>query len=150
MQNIFIERPYQFLGPFRSTILPRIIRDAELFRWHLRKNEGVGSVEVRNADNLKASLDAGKGVLLTPNHPRTADPIVLGSLAKEVRCYFYAMASSHLFHNGWKNRFLIRVMGGFSVNREGSDRQAINTAIDAMVEAKRPLIVFGEGTAMTI
>jgi hypothetical protein len=36
-------------------------------------------------------------------------------------------------------------MGGFSVHREGVDRQAINLAIDLLAEAKRPLVIFPEG-----
>jgi hypothetical protein len=36
-------------------------------------------------------------------------------------------------------------MGGFSVNREGVDRQAINLAIELLAEAKRPLVIFPEG-----
>jgi hypothetical protein len=36
-------------------------------------------------------------------------------------------------------------MGAFSVNREGVDRQSINTAIEILERAERPLIVFPEG-----
>jgi len=36
-------------------------------------------------------------------------------------------------------------MGGFSVYREGVDRQAINTAIEVLERAQRPLILFPEG-----
>jgi hypothetical protein len=36
-------------------------------------------------------------------------------------------------------------MGGFSVNREGVDRQAINMAVELLAEAKRPLVIFPEG-----
>src|SRR5262249_22420066 len=46
------------------------------------------------------------------------------------------------------NRFhswVIRALGGFSVNREGVDRQAINMAINLLVDGKRPMIIFPEG-----
>ncbi len=36
-------------------------------------------------------------------------------------------------------------MGAFSVNREGIDRKAINTAISMLADADRPLVVFPEG-----
>jgi hypothetical protein len=36
-------------------------------------------------------------------------------------------------------------MGGFSVYREGIDKQAIQTAIDMLVQAERPLVIFPEG-----
>ena len=41
--------------------------------------------------------------------------------------------------------FMIRRMGAFSVFREGNDRQAIDTAIDILVDRQRPLIMFPEG-----
>jgi hypothetical protein len=37
-------------------------------------------------------------------------------------------------------------MGGFSLYREGMDRQSINTAIEILENAERPLIVFPEGS----
>ena len=39
----------------------------------------------------------------------------------------------------------IQKMGGFSVYREGMDRKAIETAIDILARAERPLILFPEG-----
>jgi hypothetical protein len=41
-------------------------------------------------------------------------------------------------------------MGGFSINREGVDRQAINAAIELLAEAQRPLVVFPEGATSRI
>ena len=45
----------------------------------------------------KASVDAGHGVLLTPNHCRMCDPLVLGEVAKQLRISYYAMVSWHAF-----------------------------------------------------
>ncbi len=39
----------------------------------------------------------------------------------------------------------MRRVGAFSVYREGMDRQALQTAIDILHQAKRPLVVFPEG-----
>jgi hypothetical protein len=66
-------------------------------------------------------------------------------LAKEVDINLYAMASWHTFHEDRFTTFMIRRMGAFSVYREGMDRQAINTAVDLLVEARRPLVIFPEG-----
>ena len=118
-----------------------------MFRWHLRNKEGVESYEVRHAERLTESVRAGHGVLLTPNHSRTADPIVLAWLAAETDLLFYGMASAHLFFRGWSQRFLMRLMGAFSVNREGADRPAINWTVDSLTKPDRPVVVFGEGTA---
>jgi hypothetical protein len=41
--------------------------------------------------------------------------------------------------------FLLRRAGAFSIYREGIDRAAVNTAIDILQGAERPLIIFPEG-----
>src|SRR3970282_234877 len=74
------------------------------------------------------------------------DPIVMGFLARHVACYMFAMASWHLFNQDRFTAWAIQKMGGFSVYREGMDRQAIQTAIDILAQARRPLILFPEGT----
>src|SRR5207244_11459428 len=54
-------------------------------------------------------------------------------------------ASWHLCQPSRLKGWASQAMGGFSVNREGVDRQAINMAIDLLAEAKRPLVIFPEG-----
>ncbi len=150
MQNIIIEKPYQFVPPYRGTFWSWLIKLVGVPGWQLRRTEGVVAHEIRGIERLRESLAAGHGILLTPNHPRTADPIALGFLAQETPCHVYAMASWHLFHQDRLSTWAIRMMGGFSVNREGVDRQAITTAIDLLTEAKRPLIIFPEGATSRI
>ena len=145
MQKVVIEQPYKFIPPETGTFWSSLIQKFDLHGMWLRRAEGIVEHEIRNADRLKKSLQAGHGVMLTPNHCRYADPIILGWLAKEVGCHVYAMASWHLFHQSRFVSWAIRKMGGFSVYREGVDRQAIDTAIATLVDAQRPLIVFPEG-----
>jgi 1-acyl-sn-glycerol-3-phosphate acyltransferase len=147
MQNIIVDKPYRFIPACRSDFWPWLFQKFRLYEPHLRKKEGVYNYECRHVERLRASLEAGHGILLTPNHCRTADPIVMGWLAKAVGMYVYAMASWHLFHQGAVTAWVIRHMGAFSVNREGIDRQAINTAIDVLGTAERPLVLFPEGGA---
>ena len=113
-------------------------------RW-LRKSHGVTSYECRGVEKLRESLAAGHGIMLTPNHCRPSDPIVMGFPAREAKTHVYAMASWHLYNQDRFTAFAIRKMGGFSVNREGVDRKSLNTAIDVLESAERPLIVFPEG-----
>jgi hypothetical protein len=56
------------------------------------------------------------------------------------------MASWHLFNRGRLDTFAIRKMGGFSINREGVDRQSLELAIEILANAERPLILFAEGS----
>ena len=145
MQNIIVEKPYDFIPPYRGTFWPAVFRGLRIHDYYLRKSEGVVAYEVRHIERLRASLAAGHSILITPNHPRTADPLAMGWLAVEAPCHFHVMASWHLFHGSWLYAWAIQAMGGFSVNREGVDRQAINTSIELLAAGKRPLIIFPEG-----
>ncbi|MHC2067419.1 1-acyl-sn-glycerol-3-phosphate acyltransferase [Bremerella sp. T1] len=146
MQNIIIEKPYRFVPPHRGSFWPDFIQKFNLYGQYLKRFEGVTSHEVRNSERLKKSFDAKHGILLAPNHCRMSDPLVLGFLAREVDCHLYSMASWHLFNQGWFKAFAIQLMGGFSIYREGVDRKSLATAVDAMVEAVRPLVLFPEGS----
>ncbi len=145
MQKIILEKPYRFVPAHRNNFWPNLIQRFRLYEPHLRKREGVEAHECRHVERLRASLAAGSGILLTPNHSRTADPIVMGWLAKEAGTHLYAMASWHLFNQSRMMSWAIPRMGAFSVHREGVDRQSINTAIEMLEKAERPLILFPEG-----
>jgi 1-acyl-sn-glycerol-3-phosphate acyltransferase len=145
MQKIIVEKPYRFIPPYTTTFWSNVIRALRVHQFYLWRSEGVTGYEVRNVERLRASIDAGHSVLITPNHPRTADPLAMGWITVKANTHVYSMASWHLFHKNWLHSWAIRAMGGFSVNREGVDRQAINLAIDVLAEGKRPLIIFPEG-----
>jgi len=145
MQNIVFEKPYQFIPPHRGDWWPKFIRGSGFLYRYLRKHDGIVDYECRNVQRLRDSLAAGHGIVLAPNHSRASDPLVIGKLTGEADCLIYAMASWHLFNQNWKMAWAIRKMGGFSVNREGEDRQSVSTAIQILVEAERPLILFPEG-----
>ena len=112
---------------------------------YIRKTYDIHSVECRDVELLQGSLDAGHSVLIAPNHCRMSDPLTLNPIVKKTGRYMHAMASWHLFKQDGFSRFMLRRMGAFSVYREGIDRQAINTAVDILVEGKRFLVVFPEG-----
>jgi len=143
MQNIVIDKPYVPVPPYHGRIWPRIL---SLYAPRmLRKKYGVVHVECVNAERLKQSVKAGHGVLLTPNHCREEDPFVLGSLSRAVGSPFFIMASWHLFMQDWLSAFLTRRAGAFSIYREGIDRTSINSAIEILETAERPLVIFPEG-----
>ena len=143
MQRVIFDEPYEFVPPDYSNWGPHILRF--YVRRYLRKTYGVYSVESRHVERLQASLAAGKSIMLAPNHCRLSDPMVLGVMALEADTYLFAMASWHLFKQSWFQTFMIRRLGAFSVLREGVDRKALETAIEILVQGKRPLIMFPEG-----
>ncbi len=143
MQNIVIAKPYRFVPPRFSPFWARIIQ------WYLptylRKGFGITSWECVGAERLRASLNAGAGVLLASNHSRPCDPMVLGLLAREVARPFHVMASWHLFMQNRVQSFLLPRIGGFSLYREGLDRESLKCAIRILADAQFPLTIFPEG-----
>jgi len=144
MQQLIIDKHYRFIPSKNSRFWSTLIH------WwlpgHLRKVYGIASCECIGAERLRASLNAGHGVMLAGNHCRPCDPMVIArSLRPHVRGGFSTMASWHIFHQSRVQTFLLPRMGGFSVYREGMDRESLNHATQILGEAKRPLIVFPEG-----
>jgi 1-acyl-sn-glycerol-3-phosphate acyltransferase len=143
MHNIIIEEPYQFIPPHESRFWrPLMLR---YIPRHLRRCHGITQIECRGLEHLQRSIDAGHGVLLTPNHSRPADPMTLGVLSQQAHAPLFIMASWHVFKQDWLQTFVVRHMGAFSVYREGMDKAAVSTAIDILSQARRPLTIFPEG-----
>src|SRR5438046_9464541 len=71
--------------------------------------------------------------------------MVLALLALEVARPFHVMASWHLFMQSRVQSFLLPRIGGFSVYREGMDRESLKCATRILAEARYPLILFPEG-----
>jgi len=143
MQDIVIAKPYRFVSPVEGRLwvpflcwwLPRTVR----------KTWGVEWPTFRGLEFLQASIKAGDGVLVAPNHCRPNDPLVVGLIHVQIRQPMYIMASWHLFMQSRIQRFLMRRAGAFSVYREGIDREALKMATDVLARGERPLTVFAEG-----
>jgi 1-acyl-sn-glycerol-3-phosphate acyltransferase len=143
MQNIIIDKPYCFVPPKHGRFWPRVL--TPFLPGHLRRHFGIESCRVFGIETLRASLAAGHGIMLTPNHCRPCDPLVVALAAAELSQPLYCMASWHLFMQGRWYAWLLPRCGAFSVYREGLDREALKCAIDVLVGARRPLVIFPEG-----
>lgn len=143
MHELVNEQPYQFVPPHHGHGWWRLMKRA--LPWYLSRYWGIERVELLGVERLNQSLAAGYGVLLAANHPRPCDPVVLGELSRCVRRPFFSMASWHLFMNGGWQAWMMHRLGAFSVFREGVDRAAVNAAIEILVAAERPLLIFPEG-----
>lgn len=143
MQNIIIDQPYTFVPPFHGTFWPKVLRP-----WlplYLSRLHGVESVELLGLDRLRQSIAAGHGVMLTPNHCRPPDPMVMAHVGYAVGRPLQIMASWHLFKQSAFQTWLLPRAGAFSVYREGMDREALKCATQILVDARRPLLLFPEG-----
>ena len=144
--TVVFDRPYEFVPPHRGAAWPFLIQSFRIVDRYLKKKEGVVAYEGRGFEHFQASLDRGDGILVAPNHCRYADPLAFCWPSRELGTNVYAMASWHLFNRGRFDAFAIQRMGGFSINREGTDRQSLETAIEILETAERPLILFPEGS----
>ena len=143
MNSVVSDKPYVPVLPYRGTLWPRVLNG--VLPRYLRRRYGTAKVDVVGADKLRASVAAGHGVLLTPNHCRDEDPFVLSALARAAGTPFFVVASAHLFMGSPVQAFLLRRAGAFSIYREGMDKQAVQTSIDILESAERPLVIFPEG-----
>ena len=144
MHKLIIEEPYRFIPPYRGKIWSWLFRTLLLPRF-LKSAYGIVSWKIDGLDHLRTSLGKGHGILLCPNHSRPSDPMLMGLLVRETPCYVFAMASWHIFKQNRLEGFVANRVGGFSVYREGLDRQALETSIDIVSHAERPLVIFPEG-----
>ncbi|HWP59606.1 MAG TPA: hypothetical protein VNL14_17060 [Candidatus Acidoferrales bacterium] len=123
MQPTVIDKAYRFVPPHKGSFWPRLAR--LWLKPFLRRAYGIEAVELRGVERLRASLAAGHGVALTPNHCRPCDAMVMGLLGQEVGRPFFYMASWRLFMQGRLRAWWLNRLGCFSVYREGADREAL-------------------------
>jgi 1-acyl-sn-glycerol-3-phosphate acyltransferase len=143
MVRIVSDKPYEFVPPHYGHFWPWLLN--RFAGYYNRRTFGLFDVQYRDLQRLRDSLTDGHGILIAPNHCRSADPLIISMLSHQIRQPFFTMASSHLFRDNKLQRWLIRRTGGFSVYREGTDRAAVNTAVDILANHRRPLVIFPEG-----
>ncbi len=141
--TVVSDKAYRFVRPLDSRFWPWFF--APIVPRHLRRKHGVESWRISGAHHVEASLEAGHGVMIVPNHPTPGDPVVLALASRALQRNFHVMASAHLFlQSRWK-RWLLPRLGVFSVYREGMDRRSLKAATEILAGARRPLVIFGEG-----
>ena len=144
VQRRYFEKPYEFIPPVRSEFWRRLFRP-----WvprQLRRRYRIFRWEFRGTERLHESFRRQAGILLTPNHTRGADPLVMSMLSCAVNRHFFYAASWHLFMQSRWDRWRLNAMGAFSIFREGPDRDAIRESARILVAAERPIVLFPEGT----
>ena len=97
-------------------------------------------VEVKGLEHLPRH-----GALLCPNHASDLDPVLIGvCLPINYRLHF--MAKEELFRKRLCGSVL-RALGAFPVNRDGTDIQAVKTSMKVLREGEN-LLIFPEGTTI--
>ncbi len=103
-------------------------------------------VEVRGLERVQKAVSQGSGVLITPNHCSHADAFALYGAADALGIPLYVMVAWQVFaRSNWFRQLALRQHGCFSVDREGTDVNAIRQARDVLVSGTCPLVIFPEG-----
>jgi 1-acyl-sn-glycerol-3-phosphate acyltransferase len=140
----YFDEPYRFIPPVKSLFWPRIAR--RLVPTLLRRLYSVHRWELRGIDRLRKSLDQQAGVILATNHSRFGDGMLTSVVGFALDRYFYYPASYHLFKQSRLGGWYFNQIGGYSLHREGSDRESLRESARILADAERPLVLFPEGT----
>jgi 1-acyl-sn-glycerol-3-phosphate acyltransferase len=136
--------PPQWWAPKMTPWWVRLTRGYRIRQ--LRKNQRIERVRVENAEVVRRCKEEGAGVLITPNHSAHYDSAALYLAADTVDCPLYFMTAWQVF--GMSSTFecwAMQHLGCFSVDREGSDRQAFKQAVGVLRDEAFPLVIFAEG-----
>lgn len=121
-------------------------RAARRLRRKALAQQQITHVNIDNIEILKHCLDAGHGVMITPNHSFHWDSYCLLDAADQIHTPFYVMTAWQVFsQSGWFECESMQRCGCFSVDRENTDLQSMKTAMDILQNRKEPLVVFPEG-----
>ncbi len=142
-QRYFLD-PYRFVPPYRGRFWCGLAK--HVMPRHLRGGMGVPRWHFQGVEHIHDSLSKNAGILLSANHCRWADPVVMGMLGMGLKQYFYYVVSYHLFKQKPLVGWWINRIGGYSILREGADRDAIRTTVGILTAAERPVVMFPEGT----
>ncbi|GIT28619.1 MAG: hypothetical protein Ct9H300mP1_06650 [Planctomycetaceae bacterium] len=134
MDRTRFEKPPRWWGPQLSPLGVRL--SGWLRRMIISKGPRISEVEVRGAEHVRGALDAGNGILITPNHSVHGDPRVVYTAAEKFGSPLYFMGPGRC--GGWSTRFDARSSECTGVQRrsEGTDRQAMQQAVDVCRIAK--------------
>lgn len=124
----------------------RWFRAARRLRLKALREQQLTSIHIEQLEHLRGAIDAGLGVMITPNHSFHWDSYCLLDAADQLNTPFYVMTAWQVFsQSSWFECESMQRCGCFSVDRENSDIQAMKTAMDILQRRKEPLVVFPEG-----
>lgn len=128
-------------------LTPWWVRATRRIRWkQLHQSQNIEAIDVKGGEILSELVNAGKGVLITPNHSAHYDSNALYSVADGMNQPLYFMTAWQAFamSSGFE-RWAMQHLGCFSIDRESTDRQAFKQAIDILQNKSEPLVIFPEG-----
>ncbi len=146
----FADAPYRFTPPAPNALVAWVLRRFN-DRWYLPRKQRISSVTVEGSATLHRARRPGDAVLLLPNHPTHADAAILIESLRQIGVHTRMMAAYDVFLRSRLDAWVMRKLGAFSVDREGSDQAAMKEAMRTLTELSQPnkgawaLTIFPEG-----
>lgn len=115
-------------------------------RRQLAKGQRLVDIEARNIEVITDAVAADRGVLITPNHSVHYDAPALYAAFDAVQQPIYIMTAWQVFAMSTKFEcWAMQRLGCFSIDREGTDRQAFKHAVQVLQDEPYPIVIFPEG-----
>jgi 1-acyl-sn-glycerol-3-phosphate acyltransferase len=89
----------------------------------------------------RANIPTDTPFVVSPVHRSNIDTVLMAFVSRRP---FRYMAKDSLWKHGWSGR-LVAALGGFPVNRDTPDREALRTS-EAALKRGEPVVIFPEGT----
>ena len=140
----FTDQPYEFFPPRPNRLI------IQLAQWLTHTfvlpgpNHRIAELLLEGDGRVHELIEGGARILFLPNHPTHSDPQIMMEVHRRLGIAPSFMAAYDVFLRSKLHAWLIQRTGSFSVDREGSDRKAMATAIDVL-KNRRTLTVFPEG-----
>ena len=138
------QKPLRWWSPKLDARYVRLWRPLRLREQH--RAQRLLEVEVHGLEHVREAHAGGCGILITPNHASHADCFALYGASDQLGLPFFVMVAWQVFHRSDAlRRLALRHHGCFSVDREGTDMNAMRTALNVLESAPYPLVIFPEG-----
>lgn len=140
----FSDQPYQYFPPKRNALAAWLLGQYNRLRYLPRVRRVLGVTVSGELEALSARRRNSR-LLLVPNHPTHADAYVYLEALRQTGVASHIMAAYDVFLRRRLNAWIMQRFGVFSVDREGSDRQAMQQAMQTLVNGPTALTIFAEG-----
>jgi 1-acyl-sn-glycerol-3-phosphate acyltransferase len=140
----FTDQPYKFFPPHPNRLFIRLARWANHHFILPGPNHRISDLQIEGDERVSELVDRGARILFLPNHSTHSDPQIMSEVHRRLSVSSSFMAAYDVFLRSKFSAWCMQRSGCFSVDREGSDRKAMSTAI-AVLKGAGALTIFPEG-----
>jgi hypothetical protein len=142
----FSDQPYEPVAPDPNRLILWLGQQLNRLVTLKNKQHKLKAFELVNPGIMDEVKATGKQhILFVANHSTHSDPQIMVEVQRQLGLPTLFMAAYDVFLRSKLDAWVMRKTGAFSVDRDGSDRQSMNTAVKALVDGEYGLTIFPEG-----